>query len=204
MVNDWIILLLLAVVIYIEYTVQRRHLGIILLHNNDHTLMKPVQYISAFFERLDIHYTIVVIKDKNSKKLKRSTGKLFNIGYRQLPKMNSYLFIDSKYCKLDQYLNLVKKPSNLTEEQIYQIGSIQFIGDMCGVLLSRDDFKKMDGFSNMPNKNFEEFSKTVSDDRSSKDTYGGYMSTNIGTKYHIIEKNNITTHAIRISIEMDR
>jgi hypothetical protein len=203
MINDWIILLLIIAVIFIEKKVQRKNLGIVLLHNNDHTLMKTVQYISAFFEKLEVHFTMVVIKEKKVPKMKRSTGKLFNIGYRQLPKMNSYLFLDSTLCTLDKYLNLVKRPSRITEDQIYGNQHIQLIENMCGIMIERMKFKQMDGFSNAPNDTFDRFAKLLSDD-TSKNKYGGYVSTNIGTKYNIIEKTNITSHALRIVIELYR
>ena len=143
MINDWVILLLIIAVIFIEKKVQRKHLGIVLLHNNDHTLMKTVQYISAFFEKLEVHFTMVVIKEKKVPKMKRSTGKLFNIGYRQLPKMNSYLFLDSTFCKLDNYLNLVKRPTRITEDQIYENKHIQLIENMCGIMVERMKFNEI-------------------------------------------------------------
>jgi hypothetical protein len=74
---------------------------------------------------------------------------------------------------------------------------------MCGIMIERMKFKQMDGFSNAPNDTFEKFTKLLSDD-TSKNTYGGYVSTNIGTKYNIVEKTNLTSHALRIVIELYR
>jgi hypothetical protein len=206
MINDIFILILVLLIIIIEYNVQKKHLGIILLHNNDHTLNKVVQYISAFFEKLEVHFTIVIIKESksNKTKIKRSTGKLFNIGYRQLPKMDSYLFIDSKYCKIDNFYKILLTKSVLTMDNIYPKNKIELIDNICGLFISRDYLKKIDGFSNQSNNNFSDFVKQLEHDTRSKTKHGGYLSNNVKTKYHILDKINITSHAIRIIIDIDR
>ena len=206
MINDIIIFILVILIIIIEYKVQKKHLGVILLHNNDHTLNKVVQYISAFFEKLEIHFTIVIIKEsKNNKsKIKRSTGKLFNIGYRQLSKMDSYLFIDSKYCKLDNFYKILVNKSTLTMDNIYPKDKIELIDNICGFFISRDYFKKIDGFSNGSNNSFSDFIKQLEHDTLSKTKHGGYLSNNVNTKYHISDKTSINNHAIRMIIEIDR
>ena len=186
-----------------EYKIQKKQLGIIILHNNDHTLNKIVQYVTAFFEKLEQHFTIIIIKEEKSKKNNsRSTGRLFNIGYRQLSKLDGYLFIDSKYCKLDSYYYLLVKPTLLNNETIYPKNKIEVIDNLCGVFISREYFKKIDGFSNVPNSSFGEFLESLEGDKKAKEKYGGYLSTNLGIKYNIVEKTPITTNAIRILIKL--
>ena len=203
MITNTVAILLIMIIIFLEYKIQKKQLGIIILHNNDHTLNKIVQYITAFFEKLEIHFTIIIIKEsKNKKDNNRSTGRLFNIGYRQMSKLDGYLFIDSKYCKLDSYYNLLINVSSLTNATIYPQDKIEIVDSLCGVFISRDYLKKIDGFSNEPNSNFKEFLKILENDRKSKDKYGGYLSTNLGIKYNIVEKTPITNNAIRIVIKL--
>ncbi len=197
MISNWLILVLAIIIVFLEYTIQKRQLGIIILHNNDHTLNKIVQYITAFFEKLEIHFNIVIIKERN-KPSKRSTGKLFNIGYRQLPGMDGYLFIDSKGCDFDNFYKLLVKPSKLTDITIYPRDKVEVIDNLCGLFISRNYFKKIDGFTNVPNSSFSEFIDLL--DKPRRD-YGGYLLTNFGNKYHIIEKTPISSNAIRILIK---
>jgi hypothetical protein len=202
-ISNTLVIILIFIIILLEYKIQKKQLGIIILHNNDHTLNKIVQYITAFFEKLEQHFTIIIIKeDKTKKNNSRSTGRLFNIGYRQLSKLDGYLFIDSKYCKLDSYYNLLVKPTKLTSETIYPKNKIEVIDNLCGVFISREYFKKIDGFSNSPNNNFGEFLDTLEGDKMAKEKYGGYLSTNLGIKYNIVERTPITTNAIRIVIKL--
>lgn len=202
-ISNTLVIILILIIILLEYKIQKKQLGIIILHNNDHTLHKIVQYITAFFEKLEIHFTIVIIKEER-KNNSHSTGRLFNIGYRQMSKLDGYLFIDSKYCKLDSYYNLLVKPSLLTNDTIYPKNKIEIVDNLCGVFISREYFKKIDGFSNEDNNNFKEFLKTLENDRVSKNKYGGYLSTNLGIKYNIIDKTPITTNAIRIVINIKK
>jgi len=200
-ISNTTIIILILIIILLEYKIQKRQLGIIVLHNNDHTLHKIVQYLTAFFEKLEIHFTIIIIKEEKKNK-NRSTGRLFNIGYRQMSKLDGYLFIDSKYCKLDSYYNLLVKPTLLTNDTIYPKNKIELIDDLCGVFISREYFKKIDGFSNCPNKNFKEFIQILENDKESKNKYGGYLSTNLSIKYNIVDKTPISTNAIRIVIDI--
>ena len=202
-ISNTIIIILILIIILLEYKIQKKQLGIIILHNNDHTLHKIVQYISAFFEKLEIHFTIVIIKEER-KNNSRSTGRLFNIGYIQISKLDGYLFIDSKYCKLDSYYNLLVKPTNLTNHTIYPKNKIEIVDNLCGIFISREYFKKIDGFSNSTNSTFGEFLKTLENDREFKEKYGGYLSTNLGIKYNIVDKTPITTNAIRIVINIKK
>jgi hypothetical protein len=202
-ISNTLVIILIFIIILLEYKIQKKQLGIIILHNNDHTLNKIVQYITSFFEKLEQHFTIIIIKEEKSKKNnERSTGRLFNIGYRQLSKLDGYLFIDSKYCKLDSYYNLLVKPTKLTNETIYPKNKIEVIDNLCGVFISREYFKKIDGFSNSPNNNFGDFLKSLEGDKKAKEKYGGYLSTNLGIKYNIVERTPITTNAIRIVIKL--
>ena len=202
-ISNTVIIILIFIVILLEYKIQKKQLGIIILHNNDHTLNKVVQYITAFFEKLEQHFTIIIIKEERKNK-NRSTGRLFNIGYRQISKLDGYLFIDSKYCKLDSYYNLLVKPTNLTNDTIYPKGKLEIVDNLCGIFISREYFKKIDGFSNSPNKNFKELLEILENDRTSKEQYGGYLSTNLGIKYNIVDKTPITVNAIRIVINIKK
>jgi hypothetical protein len=202
-ISNTLVVILIFIIILLEYKIQKKQLGIVILHNNDHTLNKIVQYITAFFEKLEQHFTIVIMKEYRNNNT-RSTGRLFNIGYRQISKLDGYLFIDSKYCKLDSYYNLLKKPTKLTNDTIYPKNKIEIVDNLCGVFISRDYFKKIDGFSNSPNNNFGEFLKSLETDKVVKDKYGGYLSTNLGIKYNIVEKTPITNNAIRIVIQFKK
>jgi len=197
MISNWLILVLVVIIVFLEYKIQKRQLGIIILHNNDHTLNKIIQYITAFFERLEVHFNIIIIKERN-KQSSRSTGKLFNIGYRQLSGMDGYLFIDSKGCNLDRFYKLLVKPSKLNEINIYPKDKLEVLDNLCGIFISREYFKKIDGFSNSPNSSFRDFIDRLN---KSRDDFGGYLSTNFGTKYHIVEKTPITNNAMRIVIK---
>jgi hypothetical protein len=202
-ISNTIIIILIFIIILLEYKIQKKQLGIIILHNNDHTLNKIVQYITSFFEKLEVHFTIIIIKEEKSRKNNsRSTGRLFNIGYRQLSKLDGYLFIDSKYCKLDSYYNLLVKPTKLTNETIYPKNKLEVVDNLCGIFISREYFKKIDGFSNSPNNNFGDFLNSLENDKKAKEKYGGYLSTNLGIKYNIVERTPITTNAMRIVIKL--
>lgn len=196
---NWVLLLLVVIIVVLEYSIHKKHLGIIILHNNDHTVNKVVSFVTAFFERLEVHFNIIVIKEQK-RNADRSTGRLFNIGYRQMSKLDGYLFIDSTYCDLKDFHKLVSKPSALTSESIYPVNKIEIVENLCAVFISRDYLKRIDGFSNEPNEKFSDFLKILKDDKHSKDRFGGYLSTNFDTKYHIIDRTALSNNAMMFII----
>jgi hypothetical protein len=204
MIPNWLLIVLIFVILLLDYTIYKKQLGVVVVHDNDHTLNKIVQYLTAFFERTEIYFSIIVLKrqkdkDKDTQKA-RSTGALFNIGYRQLGKVDGYLFLDSHSCHLENYFNLlVSPPPQLTH--MYPQHALVLVPDMCGVLISREYFKAIDGFSNQPNATFKQFVGLLKHNKQSKKTHGGYLSTNTHIKYHIVEKNQLTPHAVRLTIK---
>jgi hypothetical protein len=196
---NWVLVLLVVIIVFLEYSIQKKHLGIIILHNNDHTVNKVVQFVTAFFERMELHFNIVVIKEQK-RNADRSTGRLFNIGYRQMSKLDGYLFIDSTYCELTDFHKLASRPSKLTSETIYPKNKLEIVENLCAVFVSREYLKQIDGFSNEPNEKFSDFLKILKDDKHSKDRFGGYLSTNFDTKYHILDRTALTNNAIMFII----
>lgn len=199
--NTFIIFSILLVIILLEYTVKRNYLGIIILHNNDHTLNKILQTIMNFMNEHLIHYQILVIKEKSNKKdnpdKKHSTGYLFNIGMRQLPGYNQYLFIDTNDCDLKNYYkNLNSKKISI--DKLFIKKEINYYDKICAISISKELFKNMDGFSNIPNKSFKEFIENFNKHRS---TYGSYFSMNLNINYDIVERVPINSLCTRITIK---
>ena len=203
MIPNWLLVVLIFVIFLLEYTIYKKQLGVVVVHDNDHTLNKIVQYLTAFFERTEIYFSIIVLKrqkEENDDRGKRSTGALFNVGYRQLGKVDGYLFLDSHSCHLENYFHLlVSPPPQLTH--MYPQNALVLVPNMCGVLISREYFKQIDGFSNQPNTTFKEFVSILKHNKQSKKKHGGYQSTNKNIKYHIVEKVQLTQHAMRLIIK---
>jgi hypothetical protein len=203
-IPNWLLIVLIFVIFLLEYTIYKKQLGVVIIHDNDHTLNKIVQYLTAFFERTEIYFSIIVLKKQEAEAeattTTRSTGAMFNIGYRQLGKVDGYLFLDSKSCNLENYFNLLVSPPPQLKH-MYPQNTMVLVGDMCGVLISREYFKAIDGFSNQPNVTFKEFVRILKHDKQSKKIHGGYLSTNKYIKYHIVEKIQLTPHAARLLIK---
>jgi len=211
---NWCVILLIFVIVLLDLTIHKKQLGIVILHDNDHTLNKIIQYLTAFFERQEAYFTILVlkvVKNKNKNKnknnylqtttthtqhTKQGTGTLFNIGYRQLSKADYYLFLDSAHCQLDNYFNLLVSPP---QYQFPAPRTVQIMPEICGVLVSREYFKEFDGFSNESGSGgaFQDFLRIL---KKNKKTHGGYAATNTNLKYHIVERTQITPHAQRVMI----
>lgn len=206
MIPNWLLIVLIFVIFLLEYTIYKKQLGVVVVHDNDHTLNKIVQYLTAFFERTEIYFTIIVLKRQTEDSGvgadggTRSTGALFNVGYRQLGKVDGYLFLDSHSCHLENYFNLlVSAPPQMSH--MYPKDALVLVPKMCGVLISREYFKEIDGFSNQPNTTFKEFVSILKHNKQSKKKYGGYLSTNKIITYHIVEKIQLTPHAVRLIIK---
>ncbi len=193
-----IVLLIILLIILIEYSVDKKYLGIVILHNNDHTLNKVLQYIISFMQRHEIHYQILIIKEYKPEKNKKSTGYLFNIGMRQLSGFKNYLFIDTSNCNLNDFqkLNSNKK---INKNDLFNNDKITLIDKICGISISREYFKKIDGFSNKDYKNFNEFIKELS--KTKRDKYGGYFSMNLNVNYDIIDRVPINPFTTRLTIK---
>ena len=126
---------------------------------------------------------------------------MFNIGYRQLSGYDGYLFIDGNHCKLDSFYKLRSNEYKIKQDDIYVENKIKLVEDLCAVFISRSYFKKIDGFSNEPNRNFREFIKQLENDYSSKKKYGGYLSTNKNVKYNIVNKTMIANNVFQLLID---
>jgi hypothetical protein len=200
---NWLVIVMAFVIVLLNYNITNKNLGIVLLHNNDHTMNKVIQFISSFCDDNHIFYTIYVIKEKKILK-NRSTGKLFNIGYRQLSGLDGYLFIDGHNCKLDSFYKLRANQYHITKEDIHVENKIKLLEDLCAVFVSRPYFKSIDGFSNEPNRNFGEFVKQLDNDYSSKKKHGGYLSTNKNVKYNIVDKTIISSNVFQLLIDVKR
>jgi hypothetical protein len=200
---NWLVIVMAFVIVLLNYNITNKNLGIVLLHNNDHTMNKVIQFISSFCDDNHIFYTIYVIKEKKILK-NRSTGKLFNIGYRQLSGLDGYLFIDGHNCKLDSFYKLRSNQYHITKEDIHVENKIKLLEDLCAVFISRSYFKAIDGFSTEPNRNFNEFVKQLENDYSSKKKHGGYLSTNKSVKYNIVDKTIISNNVVQLLIDVKR
>jgi hypothetical protein len=200
---NWLVIVMAFVIVLLNYNVKNKNLGIVLLHNNDHTMNKVIQFISSFCDEQHIFYTIYVIKEKKVLK-NRSTGKLFNIGYRQLSGLDGYLFIDGHNCKLDSFYKLRANQYHITKEDIHVENKIKLLEDLCAVFISRPYFKAIDGFSNEPNRNFGEFVKQLENDYPSKKKHGGYLSTNKNVQYNIVDKTIISNNVFQLLIDIKR
>lgn len=198
---NWIIIVMAFIIVLLDYKIKHKNLGIILLHNNDHTMNKILQLISSFCDEHHIFYFIYILKERKVLK-NRSTGKLFNIGYRQLSGLDGYLFIDGENSKLDSFYKLKKNYYGIRKDDIYVENKIKLLQDLCGLFISRSYFKKIDGFSNKPNHNFKEFIKQLENNDSSKKEYGGYLSTNKKVKYNIIDKTIISNNIVQLLIDI--
>jgi hypothetical protein len=194
---NWLVILLIFAIVLLDLTIHKKQLGIVILHDNDHTLNKFVQYLTAFFERQESYFTILVLKVKNKKSKAKDTGTLFNIGYRQSNKADYYLFLDSGHCQLDNYFNLLVAPP---QYQFPAPGTVQIMPEICGVLVSREYFKEFDGFSNTTTATFPDFLRILKKNKKNKHAHGGYAATNANVQYHIVEKTQITPHALRVII----
>jgi hypothetical protein len=194
MFPNYVLFLLIGLIIVIDYMYEKRYLGIVILHNNDHTLNKVLQFIMGFMNRHEIHYQILVIKEKNSRN--RSTGYLFNIGARQLPGFSNYLFIDTTLCDISNLYKLNRNMRMNTRDLFIKNGINQF-DKLCGVAISRNYFKSIDGFSNRKNNNFDQFIKSIG----TNDAYGGYLSMNLNSKYDIVDRTMINQFVNRITIK---
>ena len=200
---NWLVIVMAFVIVLLNYNVKNKNLGIVLLHNNDHTMNKVIQFICSFFDGHHIFYTIYVIKEKKVLK-NRSTGKLFNIGYRQLSGLDGYLFIDGHNCKLDSFYKLRANQYHITKEDIHIENKIKLLQELCAVFVSRTYYKAIDGFSNEPNRNFDEFVKQLENDYASKKKHGGYLSTNKNVQYNIIDKTIISNNVFQLLIDVKR
>lgn len=188
---------LLIAIILINIFYEKKHIGIILLHNNDHTLNKILDYLMNFFEKQHLIYHIIVIKEKRPNK-ERSTGFLFNIGYRQLGRMNHYLMIDTRHCSIQEFYKALNSQKIIPNEQLLSENKIHYIPSLCGIAISRNMFKRIDGFSNQPNQNFIEFLDNLHANQRKK--YGGYQQMNHDITYHIYEKIMLSPSIIRLII----
>ena len=196
--NTLIILILLLAIIILEYSVKKNYLGIIILHNNDHTLNKVLQNIMNFMNTHLIHYQILVIKEKNANESnKRSSGYLFNIGMRQLSGFSNYLFIDTTNCNLKNFYS-IHKSKRITTNELFVKDSINYFNTICSIAMSKDLFKQIDGFSNKSNRDVNEFVKNLD---KHKNKYGGYFSMNLNVKYDIVDRTMINSLASRITIK---
>ncbi len=216
--NSLIILLVLLLIILIEYSVKKEYIGIIILHNNDHTLNKVLQNIMSFMNNHLIHYQILVIKQKNPKlqskeqglnsisqsqglnnieSNNRSTGYLFNIGMRQLSGFNNYLFIDTIHSDLKNFFT-IHKSKKFQPKTLFNKDSINYYDKICAISLSKQTFKEMDGFSNKSNKNFNEFIRNLEKIKKKND---GYFSMNLDVKYDIVERTMVNPLTTKITIK---
>lgn len=189
-----ILLLLIGIIILIEIIVKKKVLGIIILHNNDHTLNKVLQNLIMFMQNHEIHYQILVIKEKIPIQ-NRSTGYLFNIGLRQMPGMSHYLCIDTNNMNL---LN-INQSKKIKIDDLFINNGINYLEGLNGIIISRNYFKEIDGFPNKSNKTFIEFLENIRKNKQEK--YGGYFSMNLDIKYEIIDRLAINANASRITIQ---
>ena len=72
------------------------------------------------------------------------------------------------------------------------------------MFVSRTYYKAIDGFSNEPNRNFDEFVKQLENDYASKKKHGGYLSTNKNVQYNIIDKTIISNNVFQLLIDVKR
>jgi hypothetical protein len=198
-ISDIVIYILLIAIVFIELRYEKKTMGVVLLHNNDHTLDKVLQNITTFLETFEIQFYISILKEKNPESRPRSTGYLFNIGYRQMPRADVYLFIDATECPLSNFYKIHKSTRELTD--ICKPNTLRVIDDICGVCLYRNYFKRMDGFSNRPNSTFMEFLDTFKNNSKEKAAFGGYMSTYLNTHYDIVDKTPIHPTTTRFTIQ---
>lgn len=198
---NWLVIVMAFVIVILDYKIKNKNLGIVLLHNNDHTLNKIVQFICSFCDEQHIFYTVYIIKEKKILK-NRSTGKLFNIGYRQLSGLDGYFFIDGHLSDLSSFYKLRANQYHIQKDDIYVENKIKLVDDLCAVFVSRSYYKKMDGFSNEPNRNFKGFIKQLENNESSKKKYGGYLSTNKNAKYNIVDKTIISNNVVQLLIDV--
>ena len=207
-IPNWLIVLLIFIIVLLDLTIHKKQIGIVILHDNDHTLNKIVQYTTAFFERQEAYFTILVLKVKEkykdidtdnnnnnnkNKNKNKSTGSLFNIGYRQLNRADYYLFLDTSHCQLDNYFNLLVSPP---QYQAPPPRTVQIMPEICGVLVSREYFKEFGGFSNIPTANFKDFLHNLKKNHKNKTKQESPQEP----KYHIVEKTQITPHTLRVMI----
>jgi hypothetical protein len=196
--SNLFLFLLVVLIVFIEFTVERKTIGIVILHNNEHTLNKLLQFIMTLMEHKEIHYQIIVVKEKRVRKSKRSSGFLFNLGYRHLPRFNNYLFIDSTYCSLPSLYRKLPKLLQLDTREIFIKNKMNYLEDICGVFVSRDYFKSINGFSNRSNKSFGEF---IDITRNMRGNINGYLEINqLKLKYDIIDKSMVSSNASKITI----
>ena len=198
---NWLIVVMAFIIVLLDYKIKHKNLGIVLLNNNDHTVNKIIQLICSFCDEHHIFYTIYILKEKKVLK-NRSTGKLFNIGYRQLSGLDGYLFIDCESSKLDSFYKLKANHYRIQKDDIYLENKIKVLEDLGAVFISRKYYKKIDGFSNKPNRNFKEFIRQLEDNYSCKKEYGGYLSTNKKVKYNIIDKTMISNNIVKLLIDV--
>lgn len=193
--SNLILLVLILIIIFLDYKIERKLLGVIILHNNDHTLNKLLQFINILMEHKEIHYQILVLKEKK-KKPHRSTGFLFNLGYRHLPRFNNYLFIDSTDLDLGKFYKNFNKILEINPKSMFVQNKINYLEEISGVFVSKNNFKRIDGFSNEPNKNFKEFVKYINN----RKEHNGYSNINkLELQYDIMERvpiNNSTSKMI--------
>lgn len=199
MKNTIIISIILLIIIKLEYSVKKTYLGIIILHNNDHTLNKILQNIMNLMNSHLIHYQILVIKESNQKEItnKRSTGYLFNIGKRHLSGFGNYLFVDTIYCKIKNFYS-IHSSKNIDMEKLFVKDSINYFESICSIAISKQLFKSIDGFTNKTNNSFNQFVENLN---KGKNKYGGYFSMNLDVKYDIIDRTTINSLTNRITIK---
>jgi hypothetical protein len=196
--SNLFLFILVLLIVFIEYTVERKTIGIVILHNNEHTLNKLLQFIMTLMEHKEIHYQIIVVKEKRVDKNKRSSGFLFNLGYRHLQRFNNYLFIDSTYCSLPVLYKKLPKLLQLDTREIFVKNKINYLEDICGVFVSRDYFKSHNGFSNRSNKSFKKFIDII---RNMRKNTNGYLEINqLELKYDILDKSMLSNVASKITI----
>ncbi len=192
MLSNLTVLIIILLIILIEIFFVKRVLGIVILHNNDHTLNKILQFIMSYMQNHEIHYQILVIKEKKPIP-DRSTGYLFNIGMRQLSGFRNYLFLDTTNCDLKSFYTIKQIDKNM----LFDENKINYFDKLCGISISKNYFKKMKGFTNNKNKSFTDFMKILN----SPNYKGAYGQMNEAAKYDIVDKIQINALTQKITMK---